>query len=145
MGKLTELAGVKAEYPWEQKQEQEVLHEMKGQIVEAFRNGHLTSDASAGHTAFCMTVALKQLGLGLEERQSIMSEFAEKNGIHGIGKILKTVEEADTNFLRKDTWAMINNNLKEILNILGWNGLSGLLRMKNSKTLLQSFNNQIMI
>ncbi|MGE7828548.1 MobP3 family relaxase [Paenibacillus sp. NPDC093718] len=110
--KLTELAGVKVEYPWEQKQEQEVLHEMKGQIVEAFRNGLLTSDSSAGHTAFCMTVALKQLGLGIEERQSTMTEFAEKNGIHGIGKILKTVEEADTNFLRKDTWAMINSNLK---------------------------------
>ncbi|MFB8378182.1 MobP3 family relaxase [Paenibacillus taichungensis] len=110
--KLTDAMGIKAEYPWEMRKEQVVVSEVE-EIVRNFREGKISGSTedqqSKGYTAYCMTVALKQLGVGDLERKEIMTEFAKNNSVEGIGRILKSIAGAETNFLKDETWKKIND------------------------------------
>lgn len=110
--KFIENTGIKAEYPWELKREQVVVSDVE-EIVEKFREGKISASLedqqSKGYTAYCMTVALKQLGIGDNERKEVMKEFARNNSVEGMNRILKSISEAETSFLKDETWKKIND------------------------------------
>ncbi|MGG3471575.1 MobP3 family relaxase [Neobacillus pocheonensis] len=110
---FTSNAGIKAEYPWEPEEVNIIIPEERDKVIEAFRSGKMDPEeqADAGYTAFCMTVALKQLNVPSNERSIIMGSFAAQNNISDIGQILRKIEAAETKFLKKETWEAITRNL----------------------------------
>lgn len=113
--RFTNNLGVAAQYPWNQEEVAIVLSEHREAVKEGFLTAkldtHLDIEAK-GYTAYCMTVALKQLGVESSEREKIMHQFADSNEIDGIGRILSTIDENKTSYLKKTTWERINQNLK---------------------------------
>ncbi|MCY9763213.1 relaxase MobL [Paenibacillus alvei] len=117
--RFTSNMGIKAEYPWEIKEDQIVIQELKQDVLNGFRKGKFNSEIDSperGYIAFCMTVALKQLGVSPQERKEIMTELNKENHIPNLNKMLKKVDESETNFLRKGTWEKICNALNQDLN-----------------------------
>lgn len=111
MEKFNENLGCKGRLPLGTKTEQIAIQDMKNKVISTFRNA-VHDGQNAGYTAFCMTVALKQLQVEPAFIRDVMHDFANRNGIAGIERILNKVEQAETSFLRKDTWVQINEKLQ---------------------------------
>lgn len=109
--------------PWIVKESSQILEEKKLAFLESLKHAVFSENLSTNErnwTAFCMTVALKHMGLDLEERQNIMQEFASRNAVNGLNRILEHVENEDTNFLRKPTWEKVMSNLNTPNNEYPW-------------------------
>ncbi|MBV6717198.1 MobP3 family relaxase [Paenibacillus chitinolyticus] len=112
---LSKNMGVKTEYPWEMKETSEVIEANMHSFIRGIGTAVFKpemSDQERSWTAYCMTVALKQLGVSSEQRQQLMEEFAARNVVPNLGSILNDVENAETNFLRKPTWEKIAGSLQ---------------------------------
>lgn len=109
--------------PWLFKECSEILLEKMDLFLNGLKQASFHEDLSPRErnwTAFCITVALKQLGLEAGEREEIMREFAQRNEISGLGRILDDVENIETNFLRKPTWEKVMSNINSDNNQYPW-------------------------
>ncbi|TVX85632.1 MobP3 family relaxase [Paenibacillus agilis] len=113
--RLTKNMGVTAAYPWVPGEEVTLLHDQKEAFIKELKKASFAanvSDSEKGYTTFCVNVALKQLGVADNERSDIILDLAQRSGgIKGINNILQTVNEAETNYLKKQTWSRLSANL----------------------------------
>ena len=108
------ITGINEKYPWKIDEMQIYQTEAKEEILDVFRSAKLIdtiAPSEANWTGFCMAVALKQLDVPADERNQIMTSWANKNSVYGMSQILDTVERDETNFLRKPTWEKVITNL----------------------------------
>lgn len=112
--RLSENMGLTVEFPWKEVEQTYVIPENRNAVLQEFTKGTFNPDVNEGekgYTAFCMTVALKQMHFSKEERSQIIKEFASRNSIGGIQKILDSVNKVETNYLKMETWSRISKNL----------------------------------
>jgi hypothetical protein len=112
--RFTGHMGVKLLYPWELKENTTVLPEHREQVLQEFKQGILSDELGEqerGYTAYCMTVALKQMHVPASERSDIIEEFALRNNVTDIKRILQSIDKIETNYLRNETWKRVAENL----------------------------------
>lgn len=106
--------GINEAYPWRPEEISTVIPEAKQSFVENLDKAVFEpamTDQERGWTAYCMAVGLKQLGLSAEERNEIMWEFASRNHVPDLNRILENVEKVETNYLKKPTWEKITKDI----------------------------------
>ena len=101
--------GTDAPYPWELKEHTIVVPDHLQEIKHAFATKPFLAHEgdSPGYIAYCMTVALKQMGTTPDERREIMYSFVRNAPDVGIERILDSIDQAETNYLRQGTWNRI--------------------------------------
>lgn len=106
--------GIQTEYPWQMVENTTVKSDVKDFVVREFQKGIFAPNVDMqerSYTAYCMTVALKTMGISRSERANIMQDFGDRNNLRGIDEILRSVNKVETNYLKKETWERLSTNL----------------------------------
>lgn len=106
--------GTNEAYPWRPKEISTIIPQARRSLIENLDKAVFSpamSDQERGWTTYCITVGLKQLGVSADDRRVIMGEFASRNRVPDLGRILARVEEVNTNYLKKPTWDKVTNDI----------------------------------
>lgn len=106
--------GMNESYPWNVEEISITIPEAKNDFIYSLEKAVFNPDMTEqerGWTAFCMTVALKGMDVSHHDRRVIMSKFASRNHVPGLERILNTIENDQTTFIKKPTWEKITQDL----------------------------------
>lgn len=112
--RLAKNIGITTAYPWEEVEHTVVIPENQKAVLEQFSKGTFRPDipdVERGYTAYCMTVALKQMNFDYEDRKKIMLEFTKNNPVSDMQRILDSIQKVETSYLKTETWSRLAKNL----------------------------------
>ncbi|WP_054029118.1 MobP3 family relaxase [Bacillus sp. FJAT-28004] len=112
--RLAKNIGITTPYPWEEVEHTVVIPENQKEVLEQFSKGSFRPDipdVERGYTAYCMTVALKQMNFNYEDRKNIMMEFTKNNPVSDMQRILDSIQKVETSYLKTETWSRLAKNL----------------------------------